>query len=92
MESNEKNVHDVKIQGRERLWVSGVDDVIGFDETAISLITSLGTLNIEGEALHIIKLDVNTDGLIEVTGKLRALYYTDSAKANRHRLFARRAN
>lgn len=90
MEQNENNLHDIKIESRTRVKISGVDDVIGFDETAVALVTKLGTLNIDGEELHIIKLDVSSSGCVEITGKVNALYYTDTSVGKKRKLFGRR--
>ena len=48
--------HRVELDGRERLIVSGVDDVDRFDENEIVMTTSAGTLIVTGESLHIGKL------------------------------------
>lgn len=90
MEQNENNLHDIKIEGRTRVKISGVDDVIGFDETAVALVTTQGTLNIEGEELHIIRLDVSSNGCVEITGKVNAFYYTDTSAGKKRKLFGRR--
>ena len=41
--------HRVELDGRERLIVSGVDDVDRFDENEIVMTTSAGTLIVTGE-------------------------------------------
>ena len=41
--------HRLELIGRERLTVSGVEDVERFDETGIIMSTSVGTLVITGE-------------------------------------------
>ena len=76
MEQTEKKVHEIKMDKRALLKISGVEDVIGFDETAVALSSCMGILNIEGSALHIVKLDVDA-GTLEVTGHVDALYYTE---------------
>ena len=62
--------HRVELDGRERLIVSGVDDVDRFDENEIVMTTSAGTLIVTGESLHIGKLsldggELHVDGLYE---------------------------
>ena len=51
--------HRLELIGRERLTVSGVEDVERFDETGIIMSTSVGTLVITGEDLHIGKLSLD---------------------------------
>ena len=48
--------HQLTLEGRERLTVSGVEDVERFDENTIVMSTTAGTLVIAGENLHIGKL------------------------------------
>ena len=45
--------HRLQLEGREKLSVSGVEDVVRFDENCIVTTTSAGTLIITGEELHI---------------------------------------
>ena len=58
--------HRVELDGRERLIVSGVDDVDRFDENEIVMTTSAGTLIVTGESLHIgkLSLDGGVDSLL----------------------------
>ena len=48
--------HQLTLEGRERLTVSGVEDVERFDESSIVMSTAAGTLVVSGENLHIGKL------------------------------------
>ena len=41
--------HRLQLEGREKLSVSGVEDVVRFDENCIVTTTSAGTLIITGE-------------------------------------------
>ena len=87
MDQNEKNVHEIKMSSRAALRISGVEDVIGFDDNTVALSTCMGILTIEGSALHISKLDVSA-GNIELNGKIDTLYYSEPS-AGRHGLFKR---
>ena len=62
--------HHVILEGRASLSVSGVEEVESFDENAIVMRTSLGTLVVRGEELHIEKLsldggDLRVEGMVE---------------------------
>ena len=62
--------HHILLEGRQRLTVSGVEEVESFDETAIVMVTVKGTLVIRGEGLHIEKLsldggDLNVEGEVD---------------------------
>ena len=76
MENSEVREHEIKLCGREELIISGVEDVLGFDESALAVKTVMGILNIEGSGLRISKLDVNP-GMLWVSGKVDSLYYTE---------------
>ena len=79
--------HRLELEGRERLTVSGVEDVERFDETGIIMSTSVGTLVITGEDLHIGKLSLD-GGELHVDGRIDAVSYED-APAPRMSLLSR---
>ena len=70
--------HDVAIKGRKHIDITGVREVVSFDETNVRLITSSGILNLEGEGLRIHVLNT-ADGAVAVTGKLNGVLYEDEA-------------
>ena len=74
--------HRLEIVGRERLTVSGVEDVDRFDETGIVMSTSAGTLVIAGEDLHIGKLSLD-GGELHVDGRIDSISYEDEGQARR---------
>lgn len=65
---------DVLIKSRRQMEISGVKDVISFDETSAHLLTSCGEMMIEGEGLHVGTLDV-AHGLLTLQGSVDSLYY-----------------
>ena len=69
--------HRGELDGRERLIVSGVDDVDRFDENEIVMTTSAGTLIVTGESLHIGKLSLD-GGELHVDGRIDSLLYEDA--------------
>lgn len=68
--------HHVILEGRSSLSVSGVEEVESFDENAIVMRTSLGTLVVRGEELHIEKLSLD-GGDLRVEGMVDSLTYED---------------
>ena len=70
--------HRLTMEGREKLTISGVEDVISFDEHEILLDTLEGTLLLRGEGLHINKLSVES-GELQIEGLIDTLEYSDSA-------------
>ena len=55
--------HTLTARDREQISVSGVSEVVSFDETNVRLITSRGILNLEGEGLRIHVLNT-ADGAV----------------------------
>ncbi|MCI8802087.1 MAG: sporulation protein [Oscillibacter sp.] len=72
--------HRLELDGRERLTVSGVEDVERFDETGIVMSTSVGTLVITGEDLHIGQLSLD-GGELHVDGRIDSVTYEDQGPA-----------
>ncbi len=70
--------HQLMLEDRQRLTVSGVSDVDSFDDTAIVVYTDMGELTIKGEGLHISRLNVET-GDLKVEGSVQALTYAEPA-------------
>ena len=79
--------HRLELTGRERLTVSGVEDVERFDETGIVMSTSAGTLVVTGEDLHIGKLSLD-GGELHVEGRVDSVTYEDDG-AGRGGFFSR---
>ena len=72
-------VHRLELVGRERLVVSGVEDVDRFDETGIVMSTAAGTLVVTGEDLHIGKLSLD-GGELHVDGRVDSISYEEGGR------------
>ena len=72
--------HRIALDERERLSVTGVDEVLCFDEARIVMRTVKGELTVAGEGLHIGKLSLDT-GELSVEGKVSELSYEEAAPA-----------
>lgn len=68
--------HNLVLEDRRMLTVSGVSDVDSFDEEAVIVFTDLGELTIRGKNLHINRLSVEV-GELTVEGNIAALIYSD---------------
>lgn len=68
--------HNVIIESRARLSISGVEDVESFDESTVILFTSKGMLTIRGIGLHIERLSLDT-GELSVEGTIDGLQYSN---------------
>ncbi|MBQ4086802.1 MAG: sporulation protein YabP [Clostridia bacterium] len=89
MVQDTKLLHTLTLENRENMTVSAVCDVDTFDENKIVLFTEDDTLCIEGENLHIQKLDV-ANGELEITGNIFSLTYTGRSTDSRGKGFFRR--
>lgn len=72
--------HDVIIEGRNRVSVTGVRRVLHCSGESAALETSNGTLNIAGAELSMAALDLDM-GEAKLTGRVDALEYTENASA-----------
>ena len=70
--------HCLQLEGRDKLSVTGVDDVAGFDENSVVLTTAQGDLCIHGQQLHIERIDLDA-GRLEVCGHIQELRYDEPA-------------
>ena len=73
--------HALQMENREKLRLTGVSDVSGFDESLIVLSTDMGELSIRGESLHIDKIDLDA-GLLELRGRICELCYEEYSPAS----------
>lgn len=85
-ETSKTNQHRLTLENRARLCLSGVEDVSGFNEEAISVKTCDGNLLIKGSGLHIDRLDLES-GEVSVDGRISSLQY--SGGENRQSRFSR---
>lgn len=69
--------HSVEMKDRAKLSLSGVEDVMGFDENLVLLQTGMGRLSIRGEALHIGRIELGS-GELELSGKIQELSYDET--------------
>lgn len=69
--------HSLSLQERSRLEMTGVSEVVSFDEGAVILHTELGTLIIEGEQLQL-KTLLPEGGQVRVDGQISSLHYEQS--------------
>lgn len=73
MEEEKKS--SLSLEDRKKLTLTGVTEVVSFDDEKISLNTALGNLNIKGEGLKMNKLDVENGDVI-IIGKISGMTYS----------------
>ena len=73
---NNSIVQNIILENREKLTISGVLDVLSFDDQIVILETELGLLSIKGENIKINKLSIDTGDVI-VEGDIINLGYSE---------------
>lgn len=66
--------HKLTLTRRAKLSMTGVKEVVSFDENTVVLVTCMGTLVIQGEGLQLRLLSVE-GGQVAVEGKVASLHY-----------------
>ena len=74
--AEEKLPHQLSLADRKKLTMTGVMEVVSFDDTAVVLETSLGTLVVQGQGLQLKTLSVD-GGQVAVEGYVSALLYEE---------------
>ena len=74
--AQEKMPHDLTLRQRQKLALTGVTEVVSFDETAVVLQTGLGTLMVHGQGLQLKQLSTD-GGQVSVDGSISALVYEE---------------
>ena len=74
MDENVRVIQNVIIEGRKRLNVSGVRQVISFDEETVLLDTALGKMTVKGENIKIESFNTAA-GDLSATGTVHAVVY-----------------
>lgn len=68
--------HRIIVNNREEMTISGVLDVISFDEEMVVIETEMGILEIKGESLHVNQLNLE-NGEMNLTGDIEGIEYDD---------------
>ena len=74
--AEERLSHELTLKQRQKLTMTGVTEVVSFDDTAVVLETSLGTLVVQGRDLQLKTLSVD-GGQVAVEGTVSALQYEE---------------
>ena len=68
--------HKLTLNERKHLTMTGVTEVVSFDDAAIVLLTGMGRLVIQGQELQLKNLSLE-GGQVAVDGKICALTYEE---------------
>lgn len=75
MDENNRLNHNIILEDRKRFNLSGIKDVLTFDEETVLLDTNLGRLSIKGDGLRISNFN-NETGDLTGEGKIFAIIYS----------------
>ena len=70
-------IQNLILENREKLSISGVNDVLSFDDQVVMVETELGLLTVKGENIRINKLSLDTSEVI-VEGEISSLTYSQN--------------
>ena len=85
---NSSTIQNLVLENREKLTISGVIDVLSFDDQIVILETELGMLNIKGDDLRINKLSIDTQDVI-IEGNIGSLTYNEKEEKKNESLLGK---
>ena len=74
---NSNIIQNIVLENRKKLSISGVNDVLSFDDQVVIVDTELGLLTVKGENIKITKLSLDTAEVI-IEGEISNLSYSQS--------------
>ena len=80
--------HNIILEERSKLSISGVTDVESFDESEISLYTTLGELSVRGKCLRVEEMSLES-GNITISGDVKSLVYGDKDRTKKPSLWGK---
>ena len=83
---NQLNTQNIVLENREKLSITGVNDVLSFDDLIVILETQLGLLTVKGENLRINKLSIDNEEVI-IEGNINCIMYSDKNSETKNTSF-----
>ena len=80
--------HDLTLISRKELKITGVRQILNFDDTSVAFVTAAGELEIDGDSLNIDVLDLNR-GVASVTGNISGMNYLSDQQNKKRKLRGR---
>lgn len=80
--------HELHLLGRRNMQLSGVKEVLSFDEESVHLQSECGELFVEGTDIRIGTLDTD-HGMLELEGMIDTVYYAAEPQKKKNQLFGR---
>lgn len=81
-------MHNVFLENRNKLNVTGVLDVLNFDEQVITVETEMGVLAVKGSDLKLNKYNLD-DTELSIEGEITSLIYEDKMNKKNESILAK---
>lgn len=82
--------HRIEMTDRTSVSVTGVSDIISFDDTAVILETVGGILSVDGQDMHIVSMNVDSGEML-ISGSVNGIIYPQSIGKRGGGLFRKRS-
>lgn len=80
-EERRASKHKLTIEHRENVTITGVLDVISFDEEQVICDTDMGVLILRGVDLHVNNLNLDS-GILDIFGEIVSVNYEENSVAH----------
>ena len=80
--------HELCVKDRRNMTVSGVKEILSFDEQTVRMLTTAGELVADGDSLRVKVLDVER-GAVVLEGRIDALSYVENSATERRSFWSR---
>ncbi len=74
-QANINVMQNIVLENREKLNVTGINDILSFDDQVVILSTDLGMLTIKGNELKINKLNID-ESEVKIEGNITSINYS----------------
>lgn len=82
MEGSSVTGHRIIMEDRQRADITGIRDLLIFDETEVVVDTAAGILSVRGGNLHMSNLNLEK-GQIGLEGEIREFFYDEGGSASK---------
>lgn len=66
--------HSISIDERKSINITGVSEVVFFDDVTVNIKSIMGKISIKGDKLHIVSFDEDI-GVLNITGLIHGVIY-----------------
>ena len=78
-QANINVMQNIVLENREKLNVTGINDILSFDDQVVILSTDLGMLTIKGNELKINKLNID-ESEVKIEGNITSINYSQDSE------------